>query len=101
MNGEMEPRFPALMTISTIFKIIAVVVAIVGVIAAFGSLFTLAAVAVLTRFGAFIGILFATAIQTLIYWAIGDFLAVFVSIEHNTYMTQQAMTQKKEMRPAA
>jgi uncharacterized membrane protein YiaA len=98
MSNEMEPRFPALMTISVIFKILAVVVAVVGVIAAFGSLFT--AITALAKLGTFIGILFVAAIQTLVYWAIGDFLNAFISIEHNTYLTQQAL-QKTSMRTAA
>ena len=96
MNGQMEERFPALLTISAILKIVAVIVAIVGVIAAFGSFF--AAVAFIGKLGLFIGALITTAINTLLIWAASEFLVLLVSVERNTYM--MVKTEKPEIKAA-
>lgn len=93
-----EPRFPALNVISAVLKILAVIVAIIGVVSAFASLF--AAISILARLGSFVVILITAAVQALLLWAGGELIILLVSLEHNTFLTKEAVA-KGGMRPAA
>lgn len=93
-----EPRFPALIVISIVLKILALIVAIIGVILSIASLF--AAISVLARLGSFVVILITAAVQALLLWAGGELILLLISLEHNTYLTKEAIA-KGEMRPAA
>jgi hypothetical protein len=108
----MDRRFTALRVIGTIFKVLAWIVLILGLLGAIGSLvlgFTLD-----TQLGAagldlggplagivsFIAILVASIVQFLLFYAGGEFLYLFLSIEENSRRTAFFLQQQYSFQQA-
>jgi hypothetical protein len=102
----MDRRFTALRVIGTIFKVLAWIVLIVGILAAIGSLvigFTLTnrlgyaglnLGGPLAGIASFIGLLVYSILQFLLFYAAGEFLYLFLSIEENSRRTAFFLQQQ-------
>lgn len=97
MAERQRTRYRALPIASVIFRILAYVVIVVGVITAIAAPF--AVVGLAAQITAVIGILLATLVQAVLYFALSDIINAILEIDENTFQTRQMM-QRAEM-PAA
>lgn len=94
-----ERRYPALEIVSVLLKVLAVIVAVIGIITAIAAPFTTTATFV-AELGLVISILLVAAFQALVLYAIAELILVVIDIEHNTYLSSEAVQPRPE-RPKA